>query len=194
MDASIFLNIYGNVDVTKAFTSISDNEDELSCVLRIHLLSERLLDAWISSSIGVEDLFENAKDERLKFRLTFALKLALAKKLGFPNEFVKCLQILNTRRNDFAHRYDCEPLSDSDIEKMATAIRSYPAPEKAISIDEVNFQVFTQDGKPLTPFLFKSATTPKRIKLLIIYAAILARIMAIVSKKGFAGDPLGFKY
>ncbi|WP_269934841.1 hypothetical protein [Serratia liquefaciens] len=194
MDANIFLNIYGNVDVTKAFTTISDNEDELSCVLKIHLLSERLLDAWISSTVGVEDLFENAKDERLKFRLTFALKLALAKKLDLPNEFVKCLQILNTRRNDFAHRYDCDPLSDADIEKMAAAIRSYPAPEKAIPIDEVKFQVFTKDGEPLAPFSFKSETTPRRIKLLIIYAAILVRIMAIVSRKAFPGDPLGFKY
>ena len=194
MNGRIFISIYGDIDIAKAFTSISDNEDELGCILRVHLLSERLLDAWISAKINIEDLFENSANEKFKFRPSFSLKLALAKKLDFPVELIQCLQALNSKRNDFAHRYDCDPISDIDIEKMASSIRRCQAPENVIPIDEIQFQVFDKYGNPLQPYPFSSPQTPKRIKLAIIYSCVLIRVMAIVTRETFGKNTLGFKY
>lgn len=175
MDPIIFVKIVGETDITKAFLNMSENEDELCTVLRVHLLSERLLDAWVAAKIGVADLFINTQGENLRFNPSFAMKLALAKKLGLHAGACTFLSRINKLRNGFAHQYECSPLKNNDINAMAEAISLIPKEKDIIEIWDINLSIQHAPGIP-TLYPFSSELTPNRIKLISLYAGLFARL------------------
>lgn len=194
MNPQIFMKIIGDTDITKAFLNMSENEDELGTVLRVHLLSERLLDAWVASTIGNEELFLNAPGDRLKFNPTFSLKLALAKKLGLHDGACTFLSRINKLRNNFAHQYDCGPLSESEVTIMTEAITSMPKNEKLINLNDVNFAIFDDEGVEKAVYAFSSQSTPNRIKLICMFANLFARLTHEASIAIEKINPLGFRF
>lgn len=193
MNPVIFMKIFGEVDISKFFISIDQNEDELGSVLRVHLLSERLLDAWIAAHINKEDLFQNSPGEKIKFNPSYGMKLGLAKKLGMHAELCSCLQTINKIRNNFAHRYDCEPLTDKDMQAMENALKGAPLPAKVRAVSDIDFKIIDITGKEIKSYHFNNEETPNRIRLLIIFASIMARIITVVVDKLKTIDPLVFK-
>ncbi|HEM6735048.1 TPA: hypothetical protein U2L42_001908 [Citrobacter amalonaticus] len=193
MNPAIFVKIFGKVDISKLFLAIDQNEDELGSVLRIHLMCERLLDAWIAAHLDNDNLFQNSASEKIKFNPSYAMKLGLAKKLGLHEGLCSCLQTINKIRNSFAHRYDCDPLSERDMHSMAGILKDISLPEKVKSVDDVDFTIIDNDGQETKRYSFNDEKTPNRIRLTIIFANILARILSIVGEN-LKKNPLGFKY
>jgi len=194
MNPVIFIKIFGQVDISKLILSTNRNEDELGSVLRIHLLCERLLDAWIAAQLDKENLFENSAGEKIKFNPSYAMKLGLAKKLGLHEGLCTCLQKINKIRNSFAHRYDCNPLSETDMKSMASILKTIPLPGKVKKIDDVEFIILDEGGQQIAKYLFDDDKTPNRIRLTIIFANILARIVVVAGEELKNISPLGFKY
>ncbi|EOL8949898.1 hypothetical protein ACM92B_002458 [Cronobacter dublinensis] len=194
MNPLIFIRIFGEVDISKLIFSIDQNGDELGSVLRVHLLCERLLDAWIAAQLDREDLFENSAGEKIKFNPGFGMKLGLAKKLGMNAGLCSCLHTINKIRNSFAHRYDCEPLLDKDMQKMASILKGIPLPGKVKTLDDVDFKIFDNSGKEITSYYFNDKSTPNRIRLIIIFSNILARVVTSVGEELNKVNPLRFKY
>ncbi|CZW22192.1 hypothetical protein L8P35_10805 [Enterobacter cloacae] len=194
MNPAIFIKIFGKVDISKLFLSIDQNEDELGSVLRVHLLCERLLDAWIAAHLDREDLFENSAGEKIKFNPSYGMKLGLAKKLGMNAGLCSCLQTINKIRNSFAHRYDCEPLLDKDMQAMASILKEIPLPGKVKRVDDVDFKIIDSCGKEIKSYGFNDEKTPNRIRLSIIFSNILARVVTAVEEDFNKINPLGFKY
>lgn len=194
MNPAIFIKIFGKVDISKLFLSIDQNEDELGSVLRVHLLCERLLDAWIAAHLDREDLFENSAGEKIKFNPSYGMKLGLAKKLGMNAGLCSCLQTINKIRNSFAHRYDCEPLLDKDMQAMASILKEIPLPGKVKRVDDVDFKIIDSCGKEIKSYGFNDEKTPNRIRLSIIFSNILARVVTAVEEDFNKINTLGFKY
>lgn len=194
MNPVIFMKIFGEIDISKLFLNIDQNDDELGSVLRIHLLCERLLDAWIAAHLDKEDLFQNSASEKIKFNPSYGIKLGLAKKLGLHTGLCSCLQTINKIRNSFAHRYDCEPLTEKDMQAMATILKGVPLPGKVKSVGDVDFKIIDINGKVTKSYYFNDEKTPNRFRLTIIFSNILARIMTVVDDSLNKTHPLGFKY
>lgn len=194
MNPLIFIRIFGEVDISKLILSIDQNDDELGSVLRVHLLCERLLDAWIAAQLEREDLFENSAGEKIKFNPSYGMKLGLAKKLGMNAGLCSCLQTINKIRNSFAHRYDCEPLLDKDMQTMASVLKGIPLPGKVKSVDDVDFKILDNSGNQIKSYYFNDEKTPNRIRLIIIFSNILARVVTTVGEELDKTNPLGFKY
>jgi len=194
MNPVIFIKIFGEVDISKLFLSIDQNEDELGSVLRVHLLSERLLDAWIAAHLDKEDLFQSSPGEKIKFNPSYGVKLGFAKKLGMHAGLCTCLQTINKIRNSFAHRYDCEPLSDKDMQAMVSILKGIPLPGNVRRVDDVDFTIIDINGKEKKRYLFNDEKTPNRIRLTIIFSNIMARIITVVGDSLNRINPLDFKH
>ncbi|HHA1471900.1 TPA: hypothetical protein ACOEAJ_003070 [Enterobacter kobei] len=194
MNPAIFIKIFGEVDISKLFLSIDQNEDELGSVLRVHLLCERLLDAWIAAHLDRENLFENSAGEKIKFNPSYGMKLGLAKKLGMNAGLCSCLQTINKIRNSFAHRYDCAPLLDKDMHTMASILKEIPLPGKVKCVDDVDFKIIDSCGQEIKSYGFNDEKTPNRIRLTIIFSNILARVVTVVAEDFNKINPLGFKF
>ncbi|HCN5210835.1 hypothetical protein [Leclercia adecarboxylata] len=175
MDPNIYIRIYGDHDISGALFTMAENEDELGSVLRIHLLSERMLEAWIAARIEVEDLFTSISSEKLNFKINYVNKLALAKKLGFNTAACTMLAKINSLRNKFAHSHDCAPIDDSVIATMKQALDSIPKHEKIFEIEDQKFTFKPQDSNPII-YEFNSKQTSNRVKLIMLYFSLFTCI------------------
>lgn len=79
------------------FIAAAETEDELGCVLRIHLCLERFLDEFIEKIIPAKDKKYHPK------RPQFGGKLSLAVAYGLCDHIAESIYIINRIRNDFAH-------------------------------------------------------------------------------------------
>ena len=81
----------------KMFIDAAETEDEIGCLLRVHLMTEQLLDFYIAEkSRGETRTYTTAS--------TFGPKLGLAVAFGFPLPLAASSYQLNKIRNDVAHR------------------------------------------------------------------------------------------
>ena len=81
----------------KMFIDAAETEDDIGCLLRVHLVTEQLLDFYIAKkSQGELGTYTTAH--------TFGPKLGLAVAFGFPLPLAASSHQLNKIRNDVAHR------------------------------------------------------------------------------------------
>lgn len=86
-------------------------QDELSVVLRAHLLVEILINQLLESNLKKGDILKN-KD------FTFSMKLTLADSMGIiPPKVLPSVKQLNSIRNKFAHKIKSK-LKDLDIREI----------------------------------------------------------------------------
>ena len=103
------------------FIAAAETEDELGCVLRMHLCLERYLDEFAEKNTPEED-----KKFHLK-RQTFAGKLSLAVAYGLSKPIAECIYLINRIRNDFAHKGGIS-LKNDDIAKLADLVDEISVP------------------------------------------------------------------
>ncbi|MFM0405288.1 hypothetical protein [Paraburkholderia dipogonis] len=116
MDASVFI-------------AAAETEDEIGCVLRMHLLIERLLTFYVETKIDgpIADYVAKPK--------TFAATLSLAVVFGYPLPLAAVMKKVNRIRNEFAHNANAS-LTEPDMKELErlvdnlTAIDSSFAPLK----------------------------------------------------------------
>lgn len=117
-----------NLDLNKLLNSdrliaAAETEDELGCVLRIHLCLESFLGEFLRNFIPEIDKTYH------KDRLTFSEKLSLAVAYGIPKSIAEPIKMINKLRNRFAHS-DNTPLSDDFNSKLADYIDEIEFPGK----------------------------------------------------------------
>lgn len=80
-------------------TALINTHDLIGAILRIHFCLEEFIKIWCNKVTNTDDFFDLGKG---KF-ITFDLKLALAKKLGLPEDIATIFKLINSIRNKFAH-------------------------------------------------------------------------------------------
>lgn len=108
---------------SERFLAAAETEDELGCVLRIHLCLESFLEEFLRHFVPKGD------KKYHKDRLTFAEKLSLAVAYALPKSIAEPIQIINRLRNRFAHA-DNNPLNDEINLKLADYIDQIEFPGK----------------------------------------------------------------
>jgi len=182
MNIFIFLKLFDTNSVNKAFIASTDSSDDLGVVLRMHLITESFLEAFICSAFQKKDLFEIESKEGKAFKLNYFKKLELATKLGLPLSTYKALDKLNVLRNSLAHKIDNDFIGNSVIESLAFHVKSIGGEDK-VSLAEEGAEFFNKDGSKRATYHFNDSKTPNRVKLMILISSLIRRTI---------GETLGF--
>lgn len=116
MDKSHFLSLANERDMNLRFVESSLHEEQLSCVLIVHLVCERTIERWIESASNNKNIFNNVRG------LSFSAKLQIAKNFGIPDFFHGFCNVLNNIRNKFAHEISKTKIDNEEINKLESCI------------------------------------------------------------------------
>jgi len=180
MNLFIFRKLFDSV--RDAFIASSDSTDDLGVVLRLHLVTESFLEAFICSAIRKEDLFDTEPKEGRVFKLNYFKKLEFAAKLGLPLPTFKALDKLNQLRNNLAHKIQNDFIENSVIESLSSHVKSIGGEDK-VPMTEEAAEFFNEDGSKRAIYHLKDADTPNRVKLMILISSLIRRT---------TGETLGF--
>lgn len=98
------------------YTAAAETEDELGCVLRMHLCLERFLDEFLEKFIPNEHNKYHTKRQQ-----QFSGKLSLAVAYGLSKPISESIYIINQLRNKFAHKSGSS-ISSIETEKIADLV------------------------------------------------------------------------
>lgn len=105
---------------TETINALINTKDLIGAVLRIHFCLEEFLNVWCSKITQCENFFD------FNDRVSFEMKLAIAKKLGLSNELHAIFKVINKIRNKFAHKTNVE-ISDQELNDIRHAINRIPS-------------------------------------------------------------------
>ena len=181
MDVTMLKSFFEGPEFADGIIAVSETEDNLGCVLRVHLLSEMFLEAFICSTVSNKELFNPKPLDKVRFNLTYSNKLKFAFKLGLPTPMFKAMDTLNDLRNVFAHNLKQDDIKDSYLESMILHINKIDGTGDS-PLTEQGAQFFYSDGTVRAKYSLESDETPNRVKLLILYAALVRRAYATFTK------------
>lgn len=166
MNNEIFSNYMQKINQQEEFMSVLLHiDDDILTILKIHLLCEHLIEAWICSKTNQETLFL----EPMKINMNFSTKLKLARNMGLQKEIYELISKINSIRNKFAHNLSETIISNKDIQDMVNIILNDKLFINALSMS------FKRDDTE-EEYKIQGETTPNRIKLCIIYFVIVLSI------------------
>jgi hypothetical protein len=112
-----FARAFDNEDYLIMFNSL----DEVSVVLRAHMILEEFLNIWCSRITGTDDLFAGTF-------VPFKTKLVVARNLGLAPEYEDILDRFNEVRNRYSHKrkYALEQSKLDSLKDKVNALHSEP--------------------------------------------------------------------
>lgn len=171
VNAIIFRTIFDDISVREAMIATFSSKDDLGCFLRLHLISETYLEAFLAGALNSKDLFSDDPVDKVKLQMNYASKAQLAFKLGMPEGAYKGFMLMNKVRNHAAHHINNELLTSDFINNLKNFANSIGKREPD-EIKKHGAQRFNDDGSIAENYTYGSPDTPNRIKLMIILAAI----------------------
>lgn len=166
MSNEIFNSYMQKINQQEEFMSILlEIDDDILAILKIHLLCEHLIEAWVCSKTNQENLFV----EPVKINMNFSTKLKLARNMGLQKEIYSLFSKINNIRNKFAHNLSHTIISDKDIEDMKNIISN-----NTLFIDALNMSFQRSDKEE--KYNIENNSTPNRVKLYIFYFSIVLNI------------------
>lgn len=121
MDKVHFSSLLHMKEMNLRFASVVSHTEQLSAVLVIHMVCEKILETWIEASSDNKDFFKNL------LSLSFSNKLLIAKNFSLPNEIFLFIKELNSIRNKFAHDIQKTEVSEPEIEKLYSSLSGFIA-------------------------------------------------------------------
>jgi hypothetical protein len=171
-DKNIYTLSISEADIQEELISlIGSIKDDLTTVLRIHLLCERHLEAFICASVNNVNLFRRP----CEISMTFSLKLKIARNLGLSKTVHDSIYLINKIRNDFAHNLMIKKISEKTIEDLYERINKIE--NLIINPDQISLT-----GDYNITYSVTSSSTPNRIKLVILYFCLSLSIIKIEHK------------
>ncbi|HHA2284403.1 TPA: hypothetical protein ACOEAZ_000446 [Enterobacter asburiae] len=175
MNARIFLEHCYAIDVPSLLIKAALSDDDVATALRLHLLCERMVEAWICARCDCVNTFGNDKN---KVRIECDAKIAMAGNLGIPSELVKTLKTFNSLRNDLAHNPSIQVIPNSRIQSMRDSINSYlvKLPNQN-PLDITRIELSTAEETTPREYSFDSEQTPNRLKLCMIFDKLMNSLL-----------------
>lgn len=174
MNAKLFDEIFTLNEQTWArLLSTMLSDDDIGVVLRVHLLTEKMLEAWSCAASNNPKLFEGFGES---LTMSYAAKLKLAQNFGLNEFSYKELKMINRIRNTRSHQIDNAEVTDSEIQKMIALIsdggqESLVKEEKfGLLVDDVGIHL--HDPK-----------NTNREKFIATLAGVIHRVLTQVHKK-----------
>ncbi|WP_272577019.1 MULTISPECIES: hypothetical protein [unclassified Providencia] len=174
MNKQIFIDKVNEIGVNKLLMQAIRTEDDIGAVLRIHLLSEKLAEAWICAACDADNFFGEGN---YSVRINCSDKFKLARNLGVPDELYSSLKMINSLRNNLAHGSGHNLVSDESINKLVNLLKGFQLENQS---DKWNIDapllVRDQDGLAVNEYSINDKNTPNRVKLFICFAFLMSRL------------------
>lgn len=154
-----FARVFDHEDYLIMFNSL----DEVSVVLRAHMILEEFLNIWCSRVTGTGDLFDGTF-------VPFKTKLVVARNLGLASEYEDILNRFNDVRNCYSHKrkYALEQSRLDALREKVNALHSDP-PMLPCEQFHIYAQGKDQFGRPQEiQHEWSSTDTKKRVLLVVI--------------------------
>ncbi|MCT9118199.1 hypothetical protein N6G02_18815 [Cupriavidus gilardii] len=154
-----FARVFDTQDYLIMFNSL----DEVSVVLRAHMILEEFLNIWCSRVTSTEDLFAGTF-------VPFKTKLIVARNLGLASEYEDILDRFNEIRNRYSHRrkYALEESRLNSIKDKVNALHSEP-PMPPCEEYHIYAQGHDQFGRPQEiRHEWSSADMKKKVLLVVV--------------------------
>ncbi|PKB91062.1 hypothetical protein A8A01_03065 [Ewingella americana] len=167
------------VNISDLIIKATSIDDDIGTTLRIHLLCERLVEAWLCAHCDSMALFGTDKE---KVKIECDSKIALAANLGLPKQITKTLKTINSLRNDIAHNSDNQGISDSRIQSMSASIGDYLL-TSGEDIKKVFITFMDPNGIEVETVTLSSEGSKNRLKLCLIFMVLMRELMKVVASK-----------
>ncbi len=162
MDKAHFSTLLNMKEMNKRFVSVLYHTDQLSAVLVIHLVCEKILETWIEASSHNKNFFNNS------VTLTFNNKLHIAKNFSFPHECFQFMKTLNSIRNKFSHQIEKIEISETEMESLYNSLSDFIAREPA---KDPKKSIFLSHNK-----IYKYNDN-NNVKLILLFSSVYLSIM-----------------
>lgn len=167
MNVNLFTSMFiGNEQTWSRMNSTLASEDDIGVVLRVHLLTEKMLEAWCCAASD-NPLFFDGFGEYLS--MSYMAKLKLATNFGLNQFTYNELKFINKIRNARSHQIDNAAITDAEINSLMNLIRDGGQSELVSSGD---FGIWV-DGRGLS---VNDSSLTNREKFIAIFGAICFRI------------------
>lgn len=176
MNFYLFKAIFGTGPVPDKMISASLSEDDLGVLLRVHLISEHFLQAFISAAINKGNLYYGETEDKEKSKRGFFSKLETARGLGLPEPTFSALKVINLARNESVHQIENDSIK-SDLIEAIEAFSNQLTEHTDIDLNKHVMQTFDEHGQPLAIYEYNNPATPMRVKLLISYSCLIRRTL-----------------
>ncbi|MCL6325000.1 hypothetical protein [Pectobacterium polaris] len=171
MNIQSFINHYGNIDIAPAMIAIARSEDDLGVVLRVHLLCEKFLEAWICGITGYDNLFVEAPQSG-DFNMEFFQKLKMCQLTGLPDNAYRAMKKINDVRNSFAHRISTRSIQNGDIDSISHHVGTLSNSYLSFPLSEYEARIRNENTDDWAVYSLVSVDTPNRIKLMCLHGAL----------------------
>jgi hypothetical protein len=144
------------IDVQKEISSlIRSTKDDVVVILRIHLMCESMIEAWVCGAIGKIDFFTKP----MELKLSFSDKLRVAYNLSLPKPAYEFFRKINSVRNQFSHKIEIRQIA-SGLAETLKEITSGLAFSN-------NYRLSLDTGREI--YSLSNPQTPERIKLCLLF-------------------------
>ncbi|EBQ7118747.1 hypothetical protein ACFERN_002163 [Salmonella enterica] len=179
MDTCIFADHFTSIDSSNMLLKAVLTDDDLSATLRLHLISEKLIESWICAVCGSSSLFVNTK---FPVQIETFSKINMAINMGFPEEIGRAFLVLNSLRNDVAHNPLKSSIPDSRIQSFAAMTNNYLVASGLKTLDTRTAIIRDEDGK-ITETITMDSGCQNRLKLCFIFTELLSIVLRIIAQK-----------
>lgn len=173
MNPDLFRTMFiGNDKTWERMTSALKSEDDIGVVLRIHLLTENMLEAFCCAASNNQKFFDGFGES---LNMSYAAKLKLALNFGLSEFSYNELKLVNKIRNARAHKIDNAEISDKEIEDLMKLIRKGGQEDL---VDSKPFGIMVDDKK----IFLNDPNNSNRDKFIAVFGAIVYRVTSLVNQ------------
>ena len=108
-----------NEQTWERLSSIMQSEDDIGVVLRLHLVTEKIIEAWCCAASNNHNFFDGFGEN---VTMSYAAKLKLATNFGLNEFSYQELKVVNKIRNARSHQIDNSEITNEEINKLITLI------------------------------------------------------------------------
>jgi len=185
MNAKIYMDVFTSIDVNSFVIKASQTEDTTGAVLRVHLLCEKMIEAWVCAATGFEQLFDDDGNQLL---MECNTKLKLAKNTGMPEGIYKALKVINSLRNDVAHNPSKQEIPDGRIASIRSHLDNHLSSVGRALTAKQYINTFNDKGDELAFVTFDSEEPSNKLKLCLALNIIVGEMTIVVASKNKVWD------
>jgi hypothetical protein len=179
------MDVFTSIDVNDFVIKASQTDDSTGTVLRVHLLCEKMVEAWVCASTGFPHLLD---DDGSQLLIECSAKLKLAKNTGLPVSLYKAFKVINTLRNDIAHNPSKQEIPDNKIASLRSNLDNHLRLKGKELTGKHYIKTFDENGDDLAYVTFDSEEPSNKLKLSLALNIIVGEMAVEVASRNKKWD------
>lgn len=165
-----FTSIYN----LKNMEGLINANDEISVILRGHLILEEFLNLWIEKNINY-NIFDDGF-------FSFKTKLNISKKIGLPSDYFDALNSINTLRNKLSHRIGYQ-VQESELNVIKSKVDRIDIGDSLLNCEQITTTRVYHIGGSAESETRNWQSSDINNKLVIIFVILAIKLTTWIQKE-----------